>query len=153
MVVYDTKYGNTKLVAEKIVEGMMKVKDMKLIISNIKEVELQNITDSNAILIGTPNHIGGPTRTIKKFIDKLGKLHLKAKGFTVFDTNLGGNQLDKAVNKMVKKISEKFPDLELITSGLPITVGGMKGPLIEGELSKYIKFGNIIVTQLKGVSI
>lgn len=148
-VVYDSKYGNTKLVAEKVVEGMMEVEDVEISISDVEEVELENVADSEAILIGTPNHIGGPTRTIKKFIDKLGKLHLNAEWVAVFDTNLGGNQLDKAVKKMEKRIGEKLPDLKLITSGLSIRVGGMKGPIVEGELSKCINFGNIIANQLK----
>ena len=152
-VIYDTKYGNTKLVAEKIGEGMMQAEDIDVTISDVKEIALKKVADSDVILIGSPNHIGKPTRTIKKFIDKLGKLHLKAKWVTVFDTNLGGNQIDKAVKKMVKKIGEKVPDLKLITSGLSIIVGGMKGPLVEGELSKCITFGNKIVNQLKEVNI
>jgi len=148
-VVYDTKYGNTKLVAEKIVDGIMEVEDMEITISDVEEVEIENVADSDALLIGAPNHIGGPTRTIKKFIDKLGKLHLKTKWVAVFDTNLGGNQLDKAVKKMEKRIGEKLPDLKLITSGLSIRVGGIKGPIVEGELSECIDFGKIIANQLK----
>ena len=128
---------------------MMQVEDMDVTSSDVKEIELKKVTGSDAILIGSPNHIGGPTRTIKKLIDKLGKLHLKTKYITVFDTNLGGNQLEKTV----KKIGEKVPDLKLITSGLSIIVGGMKGPLVEGELLKCITFGNRIVNQLKEVNI
>ena len=88
-VVYDTKYGNTKLVAEKIVEGMREIEGIETVISDVKEIDLEKITNSDAILIGSPNHWGGPSRTIRKFIDELGKLDLKAKWFAVFDTILG----------------------------------------------------------------
>ena len=121
-VVYDTKYGNTKLVAEKIVEGMREIKGIETVISDVEEADLERIADSDAILIGSPNHWGGPSRTIRKFIDKLGKLDLKAKWFAVFDTYLGGD-FEKAVKKMEKRIGEKLPSLKLITSGLSIRVG------------------------------
>lgn len=40
LVVYDTKYGNTKLVAEKIVEGISKLKRTETTLANIKEVDV-----------------------------------------------------------------------------------------------------------------
>ena len=148
LVVYDTKYGNTKLVAEKIVEGIREVEGIETAISDVEEVDLENVADSDAILIGSPNHWGGPARSIRKFIDKLGKLDLKAKWFAVFDTYLGGD-FEKAVKKMERRIGEKVPGLKLIIPGLSIKVGGMKGPIVEGELPKCKDFGRKIATQLK----
>ncbi len=147
-VVYDTKYGNTKLVAEKIVEGMREVEGIETAISDVEEVDLEKVADYDAILIGSPNHWGGPVGGIKKFIDKLGKRDLKAKWVAVFDTCLGGD-FEKAVKKMEKRIGEKVPGLKLITSGLSIRVGGMKGPIVDGELPKCRDFGKKIANQLK----
>jgi len=147
-VVYDTKYGNTKLVAETIVEGMREVKGIETAISDVEEVDIEKVADYDAILIGSPNHMGGPVRGIKKFIDKLGKLKLKAKWVAVFDTYLGGD-FKKAAKKMEKRIGEKVPGLKPITSGLSIKVGGMEGPIVEGELPKCKDFGKKIATQLK----
>jgi len=149
-VVYDTKYGNTKLVAEKIVEGLREVEGMETAISDVEEIDPERVADCDAILIGAPNHIGRPSRTIRKFIDKLGKLDLKAKWVAVFDTYLGGD-FEKAVKKMEKRISEKVPSLKLITSGLSIRVDGMKGPVVEGEFPKCKEFGKKIATHLKSV--
>ena len=147
-VVYDTKYGNTKLVAETIIEGMKEVKGIETAISDVEEVDIEKVADYDAILIGSPNHMGGPVRGIKKFIDKLGKLKLKAKWVAVFDTYLGGD-FEKAAKKMEKRIGEKVPGLKPITSGLSIKVGGMEGPIVEGELPKCKDFGKKIATQLK----
>ena len=147
-VVYDTKYGNTKLVAEKIVEGMREVEGIETAISDVEEVELQTAADYDAILIGSPTHFGGPVRGINKFIDRLGKLDLKAKWVAVFDTYLG-EDFEKSVKKMEKRISEKIPGLKLIVPGLSIKVGGMKGPIVDGELPKCKEFGRKIATQLK----
>ena len=152
LVVYDTKYGNTKLVAEKIVGGMREVEGIETAISDVEEVDLDRIVDNDAILIGSPNHYGGPTSGVKEFIDKLGKLNLEGKLFAVFDTYLGKRSdyfFEKAVKKMEKRISEKVPGLRLITSGLSIRVGGMEGPIVEGELPKCKDFGKKIANQLK----
>ena len=147
-VVYDTKYGNTKLVAEKIVEGMREVEGIETAISDVEEVNLENVADSDAILIGSPNHIGRPARSIRKFIDKLGKPDLKAKWVAVFDTYLVGD-FEKAVKKMEKRIGEKVPGLKLMIPGLSIKVGGTKGPILDEELPKCKDFGRKIATQLR----
>ncbi len=148
IVVYDTKYGNTKRVAEKIMEGLGEVQGIETIISDVKETDPKKAVDYDAILIGSPTHFGGPVRGINKFIDKLGKLDLKAKWVAVFDTYLG-EDFEKSVKKMEKRISEKVPKLKRITSGLSIRVDGMKGPVTEGEFPKCKDFGKRIATQLK----
>ncbi|MDH5448207.1 MAG: flavodoxin domain-containing protein [Candidatus Bathyarchaeota archaeon] len=95
IIVYESKYGNTKLVAKTIIEGMREVEGTEVVLSKLKEVDLEKIPDYNAILIGSPNHWGGPTRGIKKFIDKLGKLSLKGTMFAVFDTHISKEILKK----------------------------------------------------------
>jgi flavorubredoxin len=148
IVVYESKYGNTKLVAETIIEGMRQVKGVEAFLSEVKEVDISKIPSYDAILVGSPNHIGGPTRGIKKFIDKLGKLNLGEKRFAVFDTYLG-KDFEKAVKKMEKRINEKAPGLKMIASGLSIRVQGMEGPIAEGELPKCKEFGKKLSNQIK----
>lgn len=146
-VVYDTKYGNTKLVAEKIVEGMREVEGIETAIADVKEVNFEEVASSDAVLIGSPNHVGKPARDIDAFIDKLGKLDLKTKWVAVFDTHMVADE--RAHAKMEERIGEKVPSLRLITPGLGIKVSGMNGPLAEGELPKCVDFGKKLATQLK----
>ncbi len=147
-VVYDTKYGNTKLVAEKIVEGMREIEGIETAISDVKDVALERVAGYDAILIGGPAHFGAPTRTINRFIDKLSKLDLEAKWAAVFDTYIKAD-FEMAVKKMETRINEKVPRLKLIVSGLSTKVNGMEGPIAEGELPKCLDFGKKIATQLK----
>jgi NAD(P)H dehydrogenase (quinone) len=86
IVVYESRYGNTKHVAESIIEGINEVGVVEVSLKELKEVDFKEIPFYDAILIGSPNHVGGPTRGIKGFIDKLGKLPLEGKKFAVFDT-------------------------------------------------------------------
>lgn len=147
-IVYDTKYGNTKLVAEKIAEGIRELKGIETEVSDVKEVDFKKLADADAILIGAPNHMGSPSRAIMKFIDGLGKLELKAKQAAVFDTYMG-RDFEKAAKKMENKLREKVPSLKLMTPGLSIRVDDAQGPITEGELPKAIEFGKKIATQLK----
>ena len=149
IIIYESKYGNTKLVAESIVEGMREVSGIATVLGELNEVDQNQLTEFDAILAGSPNHMGGATRGIRKFIDSLGKLDLEGKLTAVFDTYLGGD-FEKAVKKMEKQISEKVPGLKQAAPGLSIRVEGMKGPITEGELTKCREFGTKIATQLKG---
>ena len=148
IVIYESKYGNTKRVAETIIEGINEIERIEAVLKELKQVEPTEILDYDLILIGSPNHWGGPTRGIKKFIDKLGKIGLEGKQGAVFDTCLE-KDFNKAVQKMERRINEKVPGLKLITPGLSIKVAEMKGPIVEGELPKCREFGNKIAKQIK----
>jgi len=148
IVIYESKYGNTKLVAETIIEGLRGVSGVDVVLSEVKEVDLNQLAEFDAILVGSPNHMGGATRSIRKFIDRLGKLNLEGKLAAVFDTYMG-KDFEKAVKKMEKQIREKVPGLKLAAPGLSIRVEGMKGPITEGELPKCKEFGVKIASLLK----
>jgi flavodoxin len=149
-VVYDTKYGNTKQVAEKIVEGINASGDVKVALSYVKEVNPADLANYDAILIGAPNHMGKPTRTISKFVDELAKLDLKDKQVAVFDTYFQRQRnFEKAMKKLEKNVTKKLPSWKLLTAGLSIKVTGINGPIAEGELPKCVEFGKKIAEQLK----
>lgn len=148
IVIYESKYGNTKLVAETIAGGMREVSGVETVLSELKEADLKQLNDFDVILVGSPNHIGNATRSIRKFIDELGKLNLEGKLAAVFDTYIA-KDFDKAVRKMEKQMNKKAPGLKLAAPGLSIKVEGMKGPVTVGELPKCTEFGAKIAAQLK----
>lgn len=148
IIIYESKYGNTRLVAEAIAEGIGKVSGVEPVVSELKEAALAGLTEFDAIIIGSPNHMGNATRGIRKFIDGLGKINLEGKLVAVFDTCIG-RDFEKAVKKMEQQIGEKAPLLALIAPGLSVRVEGMKGPITEGELPKCQDFGVRIGNRLK----
>jgi flavodoxin len=148
IIIYESKYGNTKLVAESIIEGMREIAVTETSIKELKEVDPNQLVVFDMILVGSPNHIGNATRGIRKFINILGKVNLEGKLTAVFDTYIG-RDFEKAVKKMEKEISKKVPGLKLVAPGLSIRVDGIKGPITEVELAKGKEFGRTIATQLK----
>jgi flavodoxin len=148
LVVYETKWGNTKSVAESIVKGIQDVSGMETSINRRDDVKLDSIDTFDALVIGSPNHVGGATASMKKFINTLGSMSLKKKFIAFFDTYLG-KDYEKAVKKMEKQATDKISWAELITPGLSIMVAGMKGPIAEGELPKCLEFGSRIAARIK----
>lgn len=147
LVVYESKYGNTKRVAETIVKGMQCVDRIEIALNEVKKIDRKAITSYDAIVFGGPTHFGGPTRNIKKFIDKLSSAPLDGKQFAVFDTYFK-TDFEKATKKMEQMMHEKAPAMKMTVPGLSIKVEEMKGPIAQGELSKCEEFGARIASQL-----
>lgn len=151
-VAYDTKYGNTKIAAKKILEGMKEAKEIETSIGYVKDVHPAKLADYDAILLGAPNHMGKPSRTMIKFVDSLAELDLKVQGVAVFGTYAGRvRAVDRAMRKLEKMVEKKLPNLNLISPGLSIRVNGIIGPIAEGELPKCVDFGKKIAGQLKSL--
>jgi flavodoxin len=148
IVIYESKYGNTKLVAEKIVEGMREIGEVDATLNNISEVDIKRVPDYDIILVGSPNHMGGPTRSIKKFIDGLKMPEMKGKYIAVFDTYMG-KDFEKAVKKMKSRIKKMALGSKPDILGLSIKVQGMKGPIDSDEFPKCKKFGHDIANLMR----
>ena len=145
VLLYESKYGNTKRVASAIAEKMQRVGGMEVTLTALKVVDIEDIANCDVILLGGPTHFGGPTRGVRKFIDAVGKRNVNGKSVAVFDTYMG-EDFEKGVRKMEEQIRAKAPGLKLLAPGLSIRVEGMKGPIVEGELVKCKDFVKQLVT-------
>ena len=149
LIVYETKYGNTKKAAETM-GGVIKEAGNDVTIMKVDAVESNRIKDYEALVIGSPTYASSQAKSIKKFISSL-DVDAGTK-IVVFDTHSGdgintGGPMRRAVKKMEKQI-EKNPNLEKIMNGLQVAVKGIEGPLIDGELEKCKAFAKKIVENL-----
>lgn len=71
-IIYDSKYGNTKTVAENILEGLKQVEGIEAAVGYTKEADFQSLVCYHALIVGAPNHMGRPSRTMKKFYRHVG---------------------------------------------------------------------------------
>jgi flavodoxin len=148
IIIYESRWGNTKLVAEKIAEGLQQAGGMPATVTDVKSLETDRLAGYDLVLIGSPNHIGSATRNIGSLVDKLAGLKLEGKTVAVFDTCLKGDY-EKVVKKLEKMIAQKAPGLKLVTPGLSVVVDGMKGPVSQEEINKSREFGQKLAKQLK----
>ncbi|MCL5877260.1 MAG: flavodoxin domain-containing protein [Candidatus Bathyarchaeota archaeon] len=147
-IFYDSKYGNTKLASEKIAEGLKSV-GVVVEAGYVREVGLDGAACSDLIVLGAPNHMGRPSRTMKRFIDYLATADLKATKVAVFGTYAGrARSIDRAVKKLESMVQARLPNLKLVLPGLSVRVNGMKGPMLDGELDRCVEFGRAIAAQL-----
>ncbi|MFX1532197.1 MAG: flavodoxin family protein [Promethearchaeota archaeon] len=149
LIVYETKYGNTKKAAETIGEVIKEVGN-DITVVKVNTVEMDTIKEYDAIVIGSPTYAGSQARSIKKFISSL-SVEPDTK-IVVFDTHTGdgittGGVMRRAVKKMEKQI-QKNQNLKKIMNGLQVAVKGIKGPLVEGELEKCKVFAKEIAKNL-----
>jgi flavodoxin len=140
IIVYESKYGNTKKAGEAIAEGMTGIETT---MKETREVKPQDLSGYDVIILGSPNHMGGPVGSIKKLIDDMGGLNMSGKYTAVFDTYMMAD-FEKAVKKMEKQITEKNHGIKIAASGLSIKLTGFKGPIADGELPKAKEFGEKI---------
>ncbi len=148
-IFYDSKYGNTKIVTQKITEGLQS-EGVTADLGYIKDVRLDEAVCSDMIMLGAPNHMGRPSRAMKHFIDYLATADLKATKIAVFGTYAGRvRPVDRAVKKLEGIVQTKLPSLKLISPGLSVRVNGVKGPVMDEELPKCMEFGKVIAAQLK----
>jgi flavorubredoxin len=146
-VFYDSKYGNTRLAAEKIVEGLQS-KGVEADLMNVKDVKPGGAVCSDVIVLGAPNHMASPSRAMKRFIEYLAAADLKATRFAVFGTYAGrARPVDRAVKKLEAMVQTKMPSLKPVLPALSVRVNGVSGPIMEGELPKCVGFGRAIANQ------
>jgi len=79
LVIYYSRTGNTKKMAEAVVEGMEK-EGLEVAIKEIRQVEVDELLKYEAIVIGSPTYYGTMAAEIKKLLDESVKFHGKLEG-------------------------------------------------------------------------
>ena len=92
LVVYDSETGNTEKMAMAISQGMERG-ELKVKVKRAENASLSDLTDADAIVLGSPTYFGTMSGNMKKFIDESVGLYqigeLKDKVGAVF-TSHGG---------------------------------------------------------------
>ena len=70
LVLYFSKGGNTRKLAEAIAKGVEKVEGVSVILKNTDEVTRQDFVDSNGIIAGSPVYFGLMAAELKNVFDK-----------------------------------------------------------------------------------
>ncbi len=79
-VIYDSRTGNTKKMAQAVAEGARKVKGVDVVIVKVDEAKMKDLTASDGIIMGSPTYYGNMSGKMKSFIDKTFAIHGKLAG-------------------------------------------------------------------------
>lgn len=78
-VLYHSRTGNTKAVAEQIVEGMEQVEDVEARAFSIDNAEEEWLRESVCLVAGSPTYYASISGEMKLFLEKLGKYGVAGK--------------------------------------------------------------------------
>lgn len=71
LIVYASDYGSTQKMAESVAAGARSVPDTEVVVKQAEEVVADDVTSSDALIVGSPVHMGSPDWRVKKFIDTI----------------------------------------------------------------------------------
>jgi flavodoxin len=144
-VVYESKYGNTRSIGEAIAEVLLSDGSLEVTISRIGAADLVALEGSDLIVVGSPNHGGTCTRTVKHLLKRMARMDLEGKRIVFFDTCIRGSE-GVAVRNMAARVDKAGCRATLLTPGLSVVVKGMRGPLAQGALDEARGFARRIMS-------
>ncbi len=154
IIVYDTSYGNTKKIAETILETL-KEAEIAADIFYVKEVKKLSAKDYDFFVLGSPTKFGTMSFTVKSFLGKVKKEEWINKPFIAFDTenpeNVEKARVENKEWSAAEKISEKLKEKQMsqLLPVLKALVLDWKGPLVEGEIERTKDYARQFATKLK----
>jgi flavodoxin len=132
LVVYFSKFGNTRKVAEAIAQTLMQAGDARAI--SIDQLTASDLSDVDLVVMGSPTHYQNLPKEVRAVLEKLPKRTLAGKYVAAFDTSvktwgplmrltaahrllsklrkLGGKQIARPETFLVRK-SDVHPDGEI----------------------------------------
>lgn len=130
LVVYDSLYGNTKLIAQAISEAIPG--DVELV--HVGEVNVSELGNYDLLVVGGPTQGAQPSPPVKEFLEKIPANALKGVKVAAFDTRMT-NKLILMFGTAAPKIASSLKDRAgtHVGSAEGFFVTGGEGPLKEGE--------------------
>ena len=149
LVVYDSVFGNTEKIAQKIGESI----DARVV--KVTETGSSDLVDLDYLIVGSPTRAFNPTKDVTSFLNSLAPNSLKGVKIAAFDTRVSIEDVNNAVltfmakifgfaDKPIEKKLEKKGG-EKAQPGAGFIVLGNEGPLKEGELERATEWAKHIV--------
>jgi len=79
LVIYYSRSGNTKRLAESVLEGIKK-EAVEAVIKDVRDVDVDELLKYDGIVIGSPTYYGTMSAEIKRLLDDSVKFHGKLDG-------------------------------------------------------------------------
>ena len=135
LVVYDSRYGNTKTIAQAIGDAI----PGEVEVLQVGEVKASELEPYDLLIVGSPTHGAMPTEAIQRLVERIGAPAREGAKAATFDTRLTWFFLERwggfAAPKMADTLKEKGWTLAGEPGGF-LVKGLSKGPLKRGEADR-----------------
>jgi flavodoxin len=132
LVVYDSVYGNTEIIARAIGDALAN----EVQVLRAGQVESGDLESADLLILGSPTHGALPTEAIQSLVEKIEPPAREGARVATFDTRLTWKFLERwggfAASKMADTLKEKGWTLACAPEGFFVK-GLKKGPLKRGE--------------------
>lgn len=147
LVVYFSKFGNTKMVAESIAKTFESAGEVRLLPSGrLNKTDLENC---DLVVMGCPTHKMNLPEAVRPVFERLPKKILRGKFVAAFDTSY---QMSPFMARFTaaKRLDKKLRKLKGKRAVRPETflVNGREGPLFDGEIERAAVWAHTILNQL-----
>ncbi len=158
VVVHDTYYGNTKIVAEAIAE-QLKAEGLEVESVSVRERRREPL-QGDILFVGSPVRMGSVSGRVKRYVRNLDTKTWTGKPIVVFTTTM---MLPENATDEQKRSQEKYDwgagrklrdmarsrGLNAAEDHLWVEVKGIKGPLVETGVEKTRQFTHDMLRSLK----
>ena len=140
IVIFDSNFGNTKLIANAIAE----VLDSEAVL--VDEASKYKLSDYNLVIIGSPIIGWKPSEKMGVFLSQIEGDQLSGAKVAAFDTRVKLFIHGDAMEKIAKMLENAGGDL--IIEPMPFYVKGQNGPLLDGEVEKAKSWAKEILNKM-----
>lgn len=138
LVVYDSNFGNTKIVAQTIADELH---SLAVSVQDMRDKKLKNI---DLLIVGSPINGWRPTQKMLDWLHTITKGELKEVTAAGFDTRVTMFFHGDAAGKISKML--KDAGANIIANPKGFFVEGKEGPLLEGEREKVKEWAKQILS-------
>ncbi len=143
LIVFDSMYGNTELIAKAVAEGISgEVKVLK-----VTDTGSSDIDEADLLIAGSPTQGGRQTKPMEAFLNGISGKIKRTTSIAVFDTRMPAKWV-KIFGFAAGKLADYFKKegFELVIAPEPFMVESAKGPLKEGERERAIAWVRVFPT-------
>ncbi|MGD0574020.1 MAG: flavodoxin domain-containing protein [Anaerolineales bacterium] len=144
LVVYDSVFGNTELVAQAVGKALGSPVDVAVV--RVNDVKLEQLAGLQLLIVGSPTRGFRPTEAIADFLKRIPADGIRGVPVAAFDTRLSTSDIESSALRLLvktggyaaKPIADRLKKKggEVIIPPEGFLVSGEKGPLKEGELER-----------------
>ena len=151
LVVYYSKFCNTKRVAEAIAETWQSAGSVRVMSAD--QLTASDINDVDLLVVGTPTHVANLPKELRTILEALPKRVLKGVRVGAFDTSYKMNWFvnlftaAKPLNRKLRQLGGKQ-----IVPSKSFFVVEKQGPLYEGEIERAKTWAEIVLARYRRFS-
>jgi flavodoxin len=153
LIIYDSYFGNTELIAKAISEALAAQTEVQII--KVTDVRLDQLKDFGLVLFGSPTRGFNASESTLHFVTSIPAEGLKGLKVAVFDTRIPVQDIKPAIFRFIVKRGGYAADklavtlvklgAELVVPAEPFYVKESEGPLKDGELEHATFWGQSLL--------